>query len=249
MENARANLAAEIPDWNFAAVRQQADAAWNMELNRIQVEGDDATRKSDVLHGALPSFMHPNLLNDVNGQYPGMDGKVHCVEPGRHQYQNIPAWDQYRSLAPLTAILTPKESSDIMQSLVNYAQQDASVRPNGGGLPRWQQVNRNSGGMVGDGPPIIIASSYAFGATDFDARGALIAMERNASQPGTTSDGFEVRKGLKDYLKLGYVPDAVSVTLEYCNADYALAQFARELGHEEKYHRYLRTAAKLDEPL
>ena len=52
-----------------------------------------------------------------------------------------------------------------MQSLVNYAQQDASVRPNGGGLPRWEQMNINSGGMVGDGDDVIIASSYAFGAS------------------------------------------------------------------------------------
>ncbi|MCU0788965.1 MAG: GH92 family glycosyl hydrolase, partial [Verrucomicrobia bacterium] len=242
VENARANLAAEIPDWNFAAVRQKADAAWNLELNRIQVESGDDARKRAFYTALYHCFIHPNLLDDVNGQYPGMDGKIHSVEPGRHQYQNIPGWDQYRSHSPLMAILAPRESSDVMQSLVNYAQQDASVRANGGGLARWQQVNRNSGGMVGDGPTIIIASSYAFGATNFDTRGALSAMEKNASQPGTTSDGFEVRKGLKEYLQLGYVPDAVSVTLEYCNADYALAQFARAIGDEEKHSRYLKSA-------
>jgi predicted alpha-1,2-mannosidase len=38
------------------------------------------------------------------------------------------------------------------------------------------------------------------------------------------------------------VPDAVSVTLEYSLADYAIAQFARALGEEQKYSRYLRQA-------
>ncbi|MDI1318643.1 MAG: GH92 family glycosyl hydrolase, partial [bacterium] len=242
VENARANLAAEIPDWNFAAARAKAEAAWNVELNRIQVAGGDDARKRVFYTALYHCFIHPNLLDDVNGQYPGMDEKIHSVEPGRHQYQNIPGWDQYRSLSPLTAILTPRESSDVMQSLVNYAQQDASVRSDGGGLARWQQVNRNSGGMVGDGPPIIIASSHAFGATNFDTQGALAAMHLGASQPGTTSDGFEVRNGLQDYLTLGYVPDAVSVTLEYCNADYALARFAKALGDQEKYSRYLKSA-------
>jgi predicted alpha-1,2-mannosidase len=242
VENARANLAAEIPDWNFAAVRQKAGAAWNVELNRIQVEGGDDVRKRVFYTALYHCFIHPNLLDDVNGQYPGMDEKIHSVETGRHQYQNVPGWDQYRSHSPLMAILAPQESSDVMQSLVNYARQDASVRTNGGGLARWQQVNRNSGGMIGDGPPIIIASSHAFGATRFDRRGALAAMHKGASQPGTTSDGFEVRKGLNDYLNLGYVPDGVSVTLEYCNADYALAQFARALGDQEKYARYLKSA-------
>lgn len=240
VENARANLAAEIPGWDFAAVRQQADAAWNKELGRIQVEGGDATHQTVFYTALYRTFIHPNVINDVNGQYTGMDEKLHTVAPGRVQYQNIPGWDQYRSHAPFMAMLTPKESSDVMQSLVNYAQQDAGVRSEGGGLPRWQQVNRNSGGMVGDGAPIIISSAHAFGATNFDTAAALVAMEKNASQPGATSDGFEVRKGLQDYLSLGYVPDAVSVTLEYSLSDYAIAQFARALGEEQKYSRYLR---------
>jgi len=238
VENARANLAAENPGWNFAEVKEKASASWNTLLNRVQVEGGTVAAKQVFYTALYHSFMHPNLLEDVNGQYPGMDEKIHSVESGRHQYQNIPAWDQYRSLAPLTAILTPRESSDIMQSLVNYARQDASVRPNGGGLPRWQQVNHNSGGMVGDGTPIIIASSHAFGAENFDTQGALVAMHKGASQPGTTSDGFEVRAGLQEYLTLGYVPSAPSITLEYCNSDFAISQFAKALGDQAKHVLY-----------
>jgi predicted alpha-1,2-mannosidase len=238
IENARANLAKEDTTWNFAAVRQNAEAAWNTVLNRIQVEGGTDGEKQIFYTALYHCFMHPNLLDDANGQYPGMDLKIHSVKSGHHQYQNIPAWDQYRSLAPLIAILAPKESSDIIQSLVNYAQQDAGVRTDGGGLPRWQQVNRNSGGMVGDGDDAIIASSFAFGATQFDAKAALIAMDKGASQPKTTSDGYKVREGLKDYMNLGYMPDEAAITLEYCNADFALAQFAKALGDRQKYPAY-----------
>ncbi len=238
IEAARANLARENPAGDFARVRRQAEAGWNAVLNHIQVAGGTEAQKQTFYTALYHCYLHPNLLEDADGRYPGMDGKLHSVEPGHHQYQNIPAWDQYRSLAPLVAILTPDESSDILQSLVNYAQQDASVRPHGGGLARWQQVNRNSGGMVGDGDDMIIASAFAFGATQFDTRGALAAMDSGASQPGTTSDGFEVRRGLKDYLALGYVPGEVSVTLEYCQADFALAQFAKALGDRQKYVRY-----------
>jgi predicted alpha-1,2-mannosidase len=237
-ENARENLARENPGWDFAVIRKKADAQWNTVLNHIQVEGGTKDEKTTFYTSLYHCFIHPTLLDDVNGQYPGMDGKVHTVAAGHHQYQNIPAWDQYRSLEPLVAVLAPAESSDIMQSLVNYAQQDASVRPDGGGLPRWEQVNHNSGGMVGDGDDAIIASAYAFGARDFDTRGALVAMDKGASQPGTTSDGFEVRGGLDDYLKLGYVPKRVSVTLEYCNADFALSQFAEGLGDHQKSVSY-----------
>lgn len=238
LENAKANLARENPRWDFDAVRREADARWNAVLNRIQVEGGANDDRETFYTSLYHCFMHPNLLDDVNGEYPGMDGKIHKAAAGHHQYQNIPAWDQYRSLEPLVAILSPAESSDIMQSLVNDAQQDASVRPDGGGLPRWEQANHNSGGMVGDGDDAIIASAYAFGARDFDTRGALAAMDKGASRPHTTSDGFEVRGGLEDYLKLGYVPGRVSVTLEYCNADFALAQFAGALGDHRKYAAY-----------
>jgi predicted alpha-1,2-mannosidase len=242
IENARANFAAEIPNWNFDAVRQQTEADWNRALGRIEVEGGSTAEKRVLYTALYHCFIHPNILDDVNGQYPGMDEKIHQLAPGHHQYQNIPAWDHYRSHAPLTAILTQHDSSDMMQSLVNYAQQDASVRANGGGLPRWQQVNHNSGGMVGDGDLMILASAYAFGANQFDVQGALTAMNKNASVPGTTSDGFEVRQGLNEFLSLGYVPRAVSVTLEYCTADFALAQFAKALGDAEKYSLHLQRA-------
>jgi len=242
VENARANLAAENPAWNFADIRQKADVAWNADLNRIQVEGGTDEQKQIFYTALYHCFMHPNLLEDGNGEYPGMDEKIHHVEKGRHQYQNIPAWDQWRSYAPLIAVLSPRESSDIAQSLVNYAQQDASVRENGGGLPRWQQVNRNSGGMAGDGDDAIIASSFAFGANQFDTKAALMAMDKGASDPATTSDRARVREGLKDYLALGYVPNEAAVTLEYCNNDFALAQFAKALGDQKKYAVYFQHA-------
>jgi predicted alpha-1,2-mannosidase len=236
--NAKANLAAENPAWDFSAVRQKADVAWNAVLNRIQVEGGADDQRQTFYTALYHCFMHPNLLDDVNGEYPGMDLKIHTVKSGHHQYQNIPAWDQWRSYAPLIAILSPSESSDIAQSLVNYAQQDASVRTNGGGLPRWQQVNRNSGGMAGDGDDAIIASAYAFGARQFNTKAALAAMDKGASDPGTTSDKARVREGLREYLQLGWVPNEAAVTLEYCNNDFALAQFAKALGDEKKYAVY-----------
>lgn len=238
VENAEANLEQENPSWDFADVRQKADTMWNQVLNRIHVEGGSRAQRESFYTALYHCFMHPNLLDDVNGQYPGMDGRIHSVRSGHHQYQNIPAWDEYRSLAPLISILVPSETSDIAQSLVNYAQQDGAVRPDGGGLARWEQVNRNSGGMVGDGDDIYLAAAYAYGARQFDTAGALAAMVKGASQPGTTSDGFEVRDGLADYIKLGYVPNRVSVTLEYSIADFALAQFARALGDNQESVMY-----------
>ncbi len=242
LDNARDNLKQENEGQDFAAVQKNAAAAWNRDLGRIEVEGG-STEQREVFYTALyHCFIHPNLLDDANGEYLGMDARVHTVATGHHQYQNIPAWDEHRSHSPLMAILAPRESSDVMQSLVNYSRQDASVRPTGGGLPRWEQVNRNSGGMVGDGDDTIIAGTYAFRATGFDASGAWEAMDKGASQPGVTSDGAKVRGGLEEYISKGYVPENSAVTLEYCADDFALSRFADSLGYREKAAAYLRRA-------
>jgi predicted alpha-1,2-mannosidase len=238
IENAKANLAAENVGWDFDSMRHKADQAWNALLNRIRVKGGSLEDRRTFYTALYHCFFHPNLLNDANGQYPGMDGKIHTVEPGRNQYQNIPAWDQYRSFAALRALLTPREMSDIVQSLVNYAQQDAEARADGGGLPRWEQVNRNSGGMIGDGDDAIIATSYALGAKIFDTAAALRAMDKGASVVGCTSDGQEVRAGLDEYLSRGYVPRWVSITQEYCVNDFAISQFAGALGDNQKRTEY-----------
>ncbi|MDE3067979.1 MAG: GH92 family glycosyl hydrolase [Verrucomicrobiota bacterium] len=236
VRNAAANLNAESPGWDFAAIRAGADAAWNRVLNKIVVRGGTPAQKRVFYTALYHCFFHPNVFNDVNGEYRGMDGQVHRVADGRSQYENIPGWDNYRSATALTALLAPDQSSDIMQSLVNYARQG------GGGLPRWEQVNRNSGGMVGDGPVIMLSTAHALGATNFDAAAALAAMNLNAGTPGTKSDGHLVRSGLADYIKLGYVPRSASVTLEYDSADFALSQFASALGDTAKYRLYLRRA-------
>src|ERR1700722_1927404 len=111
IENAQANLAAENTTWDFSGVRQKTDAMWNTTLNCIQVEGGSMAQKQSFYTALYHCFMHPNILDDANGQYPGMDGKIHSVSAAHHQYQNIPAWDEYRSLAPLMSVLVPSEMS------------------------------------------------------------------------------------------------------------------------------------------
>ncbi len=242
LENAEDNLNQENRGWDFAAVTNQAAVLWNGELGRIQVEGGTGAETKVFYTALYHCFIHPNWLDDANGQYMGMDRNIHHVTVGHHQYQNIPAWDQHRSHSPLMAILDSQTSSDVIQSLLNYARQDASVRTNGGGLPRWEQVYRNSGGMVGDGDDTIIASSYAFGATQFDLPGAWQAMVKGATEPSTTSDGHPVREQLEEYLTLGYVPKDAAITLEYCNDDFALAQIAKCLRDPQNYAAYLKRA-------
>jgi predicted alpha-1,2-mannosidase len=233
ISNALANLSAENPNWDFTGTQTAADAAWNNALNKIVVSGGALAQMQTFYTALYHCFFHPNVFSDANGQYRGMDGQVHTVSNGHVQYENIPGWDMYRSAAALMALLSPDDAGDVAQSLVNYAQQG------GGGLPRWEQANRNSGGMIGDGPVAIISTAYALGATNFDTTAALAAMDKNAGQFGTMSDGNAVRSLLNDFEILGFVEGSASVTLEYASVDFALAQFAKAMGDTNKYAIYL----------
>jgi len=232
--NALTNLNAENPGWSFANIQLAANTAWNNVLNKIVVSGGTVAQMQAFYTALYHCYFHPNVFNDVNGQYIGMDEALHTVPSGHAQYENIPGWDTYRSETPLISFLSPDDVSDIMQSLVNWAQQG------GGGLPRWEQANRNSGGMIGDGPVVMLGTAYALGATNFDTNGALTAMKLNAGTPGTISDGNEVRYDLSDYISQGFVVDDASSTLEYATADFSLSQFAAALGDTADYYTFLR---------
>lgn len=237
VDNALSNLNAEGAGWELADARDAARLAWNRVLGRVAVSGGSISDEQVFYTALYHAFFHPNLFSDANGDYLGFDDQVHQVAAGHAHYHNIPGWDQYRSLIQLRAMLAPDQTSDIIQSLVDDALQG------GGGMPRWEQANRNSAGMVGDSPGVYVASAYAFGARDFDTSAALQSLDRGASVPGTLSGGHPVREWIEPWLAQGYVPDQPSITLEYATDDFGIAQFAQAVGDTEKHDTYLARSA------
>ena len=157
--NALANLNAESPGWNFAGTKAAAEAAWNAQLNKVQVTGGTADQKEIFYTAMYHAFMHPNVFNDVNGQYAGFDGQVKTLSPGQTaQYANFSSWDTYRSQMQLVALLNPVEGGDMAQSLVN----EAAAR--NGYYTEWSIANGESNIMGSDASTIIVANMAAFGA-------------------------------------------------------------------------------------
>jgi predicted alpha-1,2-mannosidase len=246
LEGAARNLATENAGWDFDGVASRARSAWNERLGRVEIGGGTRAQRRIFYTALYHTMLHPNLFSDADGRVLGFDGRPHVQPAGRPRYENFATWDAYRSEIPLLAILAPVETADMMASLIAMAEEDP-----GGGLPRWQQAAGNSGGMVGDGPDVELATAYAFGARGFDAHAALRAMVRGASVPGTGSGGHLVRQGLEAYLEKGYVPydadsrtgaQSASITLEYATADFAIAALAEALGETEIRDRFRRRA-------
>ena len=233
-DNARANWQAENPGWDFDAVRTAAQRSWNQLLGRIQISADAATRQKfySLLYKV---FVQPNVTSDVDGQFVGSDKMPHTLAPGqRNQYGMFSGWDTYHATAQLQAMLDPVAASDMATSQLNYFAEN-------GILQQWGYLHLDNFVMVGDPMQAIIADFYAFGARSFDLKTALADMLKQA----TTVNDVRPGQALED--QLGYLPQNgsyhcsaptvfcnphgfVSALLEYDNADFALAQFARAQG-------------------
>lgn len=244
-ENARLNLAAENKGWDFGAVRRSARDTWNDRLGRISVEGGTRAEREVFYTALYHALISPNVFSDVNGEYAGFDRKVHNARP-RTQYANFSDWDTYRTVVQLHALLAPRETADMMQSLVVDADES-------GWLPKWPMANDVTAVMGGDNPVPLISTAYAFGARSFDARAALRYMLKGATQPGTGVHGYAERPRLAEYLARGYVPltsfqwdngmtGATSASLEYVTDDFCVAQLAGALGDVHTRAAFMRRA-------
>jgi predicted alpha-1,2-mannosidase len=234
------NLEKEIPGWDFDSVHAQARAAWTGLLDRVAVEGGTEDQRRIFYTGLYHSFLSPNLFSDEDGSYIGFDNKVHSLAETKQkaQYANFSDWDIYRNTVQLQALFEPEREGDMMQSLVNDAVQS-------GWYPRWPAANDVTYVMGGDSPVILLSSSYAFGARNFDVETALKYMVKAGTEPGLGPHNDSERPFLAEYLKLGYVPVdkdsiAASRTLEYASDDFAIAQFALNLGHAAEYKAFVK---------
>lgn len=241
VENAYANLQAEIPGWNFDKVRAAAGAVWERMLGRVRVDGGTADERTIFYTCLYHMLMSPNLFSDANGEYIGFDKRIRRLQSHEAQYANFSDWDSYRNVIQLQSLLTPAIVSQMMQSLVRDAGQS-------GWLPRWPVANDVSYVMGGDSSAILLATAYAFGARQFDAKTALLYSIKGATEPGVALHGNSERPFLGSYLAKGYVPiggtneTGASVTLEYANADFAVSRLAESLGDTAEAARLLSSA-------
>lgn len=233
VENARENLKAENPGWNFAQIQNQAETKWNHYLGMIEVEGTNPDRTTQFYTHLYRSFVHPNVCSDVNGEYMGADFRVHKSR-SKH-YTSFSNWDTYRTQIQLLAMLDPEVTSDIVISHQLFAEQS------GGSFPRWVMANIETGVMQGDPSPILVSNAYAFGARNYDPKPLFKIMRKGAEEPGAKSQNEETRPGLKQYLEKGYYN--ASIQLEYTSADFAIGQFAlHAVGDEFASWRYFHFA-------
>lgn len=228
IENARENLEAEQAGRTFDDLRQAARAAWRNDLSRILVEGGTDDQRT-VLYTALYHFLiHPNILNDVNGEYPAMESNEILTTQGR-RYTVFSLWDTYRNVHQLMTLLFPDRQLDMVRTMIDMYREH-------GWLPKWELYGRETLTMEGDPAIPVIVDTWMKGLRDFDLETAYEAMRKSATAPGAEN---LMRPDADDYFNLGYVPlreqydNSVSHALEYYIADFSLSRLAAALGKKE----------------
>ena len=250
--NAIANLEAESKaGGTYGEVAARARKAWNARLNRIEIEGGTEEERAVFTTAFYHASQTPTTYNDVNGEYMGMDGKVHHLSPGQSvQYANFSLWDVYRSQFQLLSWLDAKQGSDIAQSMLNESVQD------NGRWDRWTHLGGATHVMNGDPSAPSIADIWAFGGRQFDAKAALASLVLAADVPtkeDVSHDGCPIecvgeRPGLDQWLKLHYIPvgapawSPAADTLENVTAEFGIAALAGHLGDKAVEKRFLERA-------
>src|SRR5258705_9659493 len=79
VDGAAANVAAEVPGWDFDGARSAAHAAWRREMGRVQVTSDDPKHLEIFYTGLYHMMVAPTLFDDVDGRYRGIVGEVHTI--------------------------------------------------------------------------------------------------------------------------------------------------------------------------
>lgn len=223
--NARENLEKEQGTKHFDQLRQEARAMWNADLGRIKVEGGTEEQRSVFYTALYHLLIHPNVLQDVNGQYPKMESNEIGTTEG-NRYTVFSLWDTYRNVHQLLTLVYPERQKDMLNSMLGMYKE-------WGWLPKWELYGRETFTMEGDPSIPVIVDSWMKGMRTFDVNLAYEAMRKGADTPGPQNP---LRPDNDDYKRLGYVPlreefdNSVSHALEYYIADHALSRMAEALG-------------------
>ncbi len=232
VEGARKNLEADISDWDFDSIHKQAKEKWNNYLSKITVDGGTEKEKRIFYTALYHTALAPNLFMDVDGQYRGVDHKIHKAG-GFTNYTLFSLWDVFRAEMPLLNILEPHRMNDFIRTFLE-------MYKTAGRLPIWEIQATLSAHMIGRHALPVILDAYRKGITDFDIDLAYQGMK----------EAMENNMAFNNYYKnYGYIPadiegigGSVSIAVEYAYNNWCVAEMAKILNKQNDVLKYQQRA-------
>lgn len=223
LEQARANLAAEIGEKSFETVVAETKAEWARYFDRVRIDAPDDV-KTIFYTGLYHTLLYPRQIDEGGRYYSAFDDRVHDGVA----YSCYSLWDTYRAEHPWLTLIAPDRVDGMMQSLANAYRE-------GGWLPKWPNPGY-TGIMIGAPAEIVLEEAMAKGFVGFDHALARAAITKNRTVPQKFDtvrrwrdrEAYgaypETRAGLTSYLRRGYVAcdetaESVSRTQDFSLAD------------------------------
>ena len=240
-EQAQANFNEEIRGRSFSNVKDAGEVAWGNVMDKIHIEGGTESQRRSFFTAYYRCNERMVDITEGHKYYSGFDNQVHNTT--RPFYVDDWIWDTYLALHPLRVILNPTMEEDMVNSYVNMYTQS-------GWMPTFPVLFGDNPCMNGFHSSIMILDDYRKGIRNFDTLKAYNGMKKNAEEatmlpwrngPKTSLEDFYYKNGYYPALRPGEtetVPQvhpfekrqAVAVTLGACYDDWAVGQFAKELG-------------------
>lgn len=228
-EQAERNLDRELGTKSADELRAEGEAIWREYFNRIEVEGGDTAQRSTFYSCLYRALLFPRMWHE-----PDADGKPHHFSPYNGKvvpgvmYADHGYWDLYRAWYPFMSILYPDRLAEILQAWVNAYSE-------GGWLPQFPAPGYRAC-MTGSLIDAVFGDAAAKGIRGFDLATAYEGLKKHATQPGDPDRGYG-RRGIEDYLRLGYVSvdhvkQSVAETADAAYGDFCIAQVAKALGRK-----------------
>lgn len=210
---AKQNVNTEIKGWSFEEAHEHARHLWSEALNKMQIAGGTEEEKTVFYTALYRTMLDPRSLQDLDGRYPGGDGKIHKASKGHIRRTIFSGWDVFRSQMPLQSLINPQVVGDLIQSLTDLADEKGKSY-----FERWELLNAYSGCMIGNPAVNVLAEAYVKGIRNYDVEKAYQLAIGSLEKFGNGSKY--------------YTPGSqgISLTLEYAYNDWCLAQLAEKLG-------------------
>ena len=230
---ARRNLVAEIPGWDFDAVKDAARQKWNAVLGKAVAEGTDE-QKRNWYTSLYHLYIQPNNVADAGG---------------KPFYSTFSCWDTFRAAGPLYTILSPDKAAEFVDSMLEQGKKT-------GYLPIWTLWGEENQCMIGTHSVPMIVDWFLKEREEGKGKrekGRGDVYWENAynqiKETLTKRHEGRIKENWDLYDRYGYYPfdkikgESVSRTLECAYDDWCAAQMAKKLGKEGDYALFMKRAS------
>lgn len=220
---AKQNVNTEIKGWDFEEAHEHARHLWSEALNKMQIAGGTEEEKTVFYTALYRTMLDPRSLQDLDGRYPGGDGKIHKANKDHIRRTIFSGWDVFRSQMPLQSLINPQVVSDLIQSLTNLADEKGKNY-----FERWELLNAYSGCMIGNPAVNVLSEAYTKGIRNYDVERAYQLAVGSLEKFGNGTDLYTAGN------------QGVSLTLEYSYNDWCLGKLAEQLGKQAEADKFLK---------